>query len=506
MAEPATLDERIRASRPYVLAAAMLGMFMAAVESTIVATAMPTIVGDLGGFRWIGWVFSGFMLAQAVTTPIFGKVADLFGRRPAYAGGVALFLLGSILSGLAPSMGWLIAFRFLQGLGAGSVMPIAQTMIGDVYPGTERARVQGWLSSVWALSALTGPMIGALIVKFWHWSWIFWINVPVGAVSVALVLLFLEEPARTERPAIDWAGAAALFLALVGWMGGLLFSGSLWPWQSWETAALLALGLGASAFFVWAERRAREPVMPPALFRERLIAVANGATFITGAALIALSTFLPSYVQGVLGRPPEVAGMALTAMSIGWPLGSFVLGRLYGRIGPRAAAIAGAVFLFVGGTMFALMRPAYGALYAGAASFWIGLGMGFTNTAYIVAIQSRVPWALRGAATSTNLFMRLFGGTVGAAVFGALLNRGVERALVAGGLSPDEAERAMRALGTLFLGGGLSGVTGVDPALLASALEAGMRSVFVGLWALTFVNGALVWLLPGERLPGERRV
>ncbi|MBE3596550.1 MAG: MFS transporter [Hydrogenibacillus sp.] len=496
MTESAARKQIQMTHRPIVLAAVMLGMFMAAVESTIVSTAMPTIVGDLGGFQWMSWVFSGFMLAQAITTPIFGKLSDLFGRKAVYTVGVALFLSGSLLSGLSPTMGWLIVFRLLQGLGAGSVMPIATTIVGDIYTAEERARIQGWLSSVWGISAVTGPIIGAFIVEHWHWAWIFWINVPVGVLSVALVIAFLHEPEVRAKPAIDFAGALTLFASIAGWMSVLLFSGTFWPWFGGAMWALTALALTATVLFFFVERRAVEPVMPLELWENRLIAVANGATFVTGMIMIALSMFLPSYIQGVLGDGPQVAGLALSAMSVGWPIASFLSGRLLIVFGPRKLAILGSGFLLLGGLLFALIRPAYGPVYAGAASFFIGMGMGFTNTAYIVSIQNSVPWRLRGAATSNNLFMRLFGGTFGGAVLGALLNAVVYRRLLAAGDDPAAARAHMDDLNALLRGTGQGMGLKTDVAGLVQALAGGMQAVFIAVFLLTLTNALVVWFLP----------
>ena len=402
----------------------MASMFMSAIEATIVATAMPSIVGDLGGFHLFSWVFSLYLLAQAVTIPVYGKLADMYGRRPALFAGVCLFLSGSVLAGFATSMPMLIACRGLQGVGAGALMPIAVTVVADVYPGAERGRVQGWLSSVWGISAVSGPALGALLVEHVGWPLVFWLNLPIGLLAMTLMGLFLREDVARQRQRIDVAGAllmitgtAALMLMLI--QGALLERGQL--------AGLGLLVAICVVAFLRVEKRAASPMMPLALWRNPVIATANLGQLAAGGVMIGVTSFVPTYVQGVMGQPPLVAGFALTAMSVGWPLAATVSGRLMSRIDFRHTALGGGAALLAGALVLSLLTPERGAAWAAAGAFLVGVGMGFCNTTLVVATQSSVAWQQRGAATSLSLFMRMLGQSAGAALYGALLNLGVAR-------------------------------------------------------------------------------
>ncbi|MEJ2359289.1 MAG: MFS transporter, partial [Deinococcales bacterium] len=291
--EPAAAGRTTR--RPLVLAALVLAMFMAAIEGTIVATAMPSIAASLGGFALYSWVFSAFLLMQAISTPVFGKLADLYGRKPVFVGGVVVFLVGSVLCGLAPSMIVLVAFRFIQGLGAGAVYPTVTTLAGDLYSLRERARVQGYLSSVWGVSAVVGPLVGGLIVQYAHWSWIFWLNVPFGLFAILGVTLYLHEDVQRRRHSIDGLGAGLFLLAVGSLMLVLTEAGQ---WSTARVGVLLAVSLLGMTAFLWHEGRAPEPMIDLAQWRDRLITLSNLATLTSGIMMIGLITYLPTYVQG----------------------------------------------------------------------------------------------------------------------------------------------------------------------------------------------------------------
>lgn len=395
-------------------------MFMSAIEGTIVATAMPDIAASLGGFSLYAWVFAGYLLMQAVTTPMFGKAADLVGRKPVFVAGVSVFLIASVACGFAPSMPWLIAFRLLQGVGAGAVQPVTATLAGDLYAFHERARVQGWLSSVWGVSALAGPLAGGLIVDRFDWAWIFWANVPFGIVAIVAVTAFLHEDVdRGRARSIDAIGVATFTVATASAIA-LLTQAATLPWTA--SAGLGAVSLAAFATFAAHERRAREPMIPPGLWRDPLVRSANLASLAAGAVMIAVATYLPTYAQGVLGTSALVAGFTLTTMSMGWPIASVAAGHLMVRYGPHRVARAGSIALLGGALAFVAMRPAFGPAYAAGASALVGVGMGLVSTTFIVAIQTRVDWSTRGSATATNLLMRILGNALGAALLGGIVN------------------------------------------------------------------------------------
>lgn len=395
---------------------------MAAVEGTIVATAMPDIVGDLGGFSLYSWVFSAFLLMQAVTTLIYGKLSDLFGRKPIYIFGVVIFLVGSILCGFSTSMLMLIVFRLMQGIGAGAVQPMALTIVGDMYTLEERAKIQGLLSSVWGISAVIGPLAGGLIVHYANWSYIFWINVPLGIIGIIGVTLFLHEGIEKQDRCVDYPGAGLFFISISSLMIVLIQGGAGWSWISLPTLSLFALFIVAFIVFLFREKKAAAPMMPLDIWKNRLIAFANVATLTSGMIMMGLNSFLPTYVQGVMGYSAIVAGFTLTAMSIGWPIASTTAGFLILRIGPRTASVFGGISLLVGSVFFILLDPAKGPVWAGTGSFFVGIGMGLTSTTFIVSIQNSVDWKKRGVATASNMFMRMLGSSLGAALLGGILN------------------------------------------------------------------------------------
>lgn len=408
--------------RPFILAAVLLAMFLNAIEGTIVSTAMPAIVNELGGFAQYSWVFSGYLLMNTVTVLIYGKLSDLFGRKPVFLFGMILFLIGSILCGFAETMNQLIFFRFIQGFGAGAIAPVAMTIIGDLYDEKERARLQGYLSSVWGISAIMGPALGGLIVETLTWRLIFWMNIPFGLLSIMGIWFFLHEQIEKKKRAIDYKGTVLLTLGISTFMLILVEGGVKWTWNSWPIWLLSLLVMFSFFFFVRVEKKAIEPMMPFTIWQERPIFIANLVSLLTGIMIIGLSSFLPTFVQGVMERSPTVAGFTLTAMSIGWPIASTLSGRMMLRIGFQATSLIGGVALMIGSLVLVLMKPEGGPLIAATGSFFVGIGMGLTSTAFIVLIQNMVTWEQRGIATASNMFMRNVGNTIGAALLGGIMN------------------------------------------------------------------------------------
>lgn len=411
-----------KTKRPLVLIAVMLAMFVSAVEATIVTTAMPTIASDLGGFSRYSWVFSAYLLMSTVTVLIYGKLADLFGRKPVFLFGMAIFLIGSILCGFAFSMEQLIVYRLIQGLGAGAVMPIATTIIGDIYSTEERAKIQGYLSSVWGVSAVLGPAIGGSMVMYFSWEYVFWLNIPLGIISMIGIAFYLKEPAIDKEVKIDYKGAVLLTASLAFILYWLTEGGQSFERFSFVGLLIIILGTLFIVLFVWNERRASSPMMPFSIWRNPVILYANLVSFLSGFILMAVSTYLPTFVTGVMEEPAIIAGFTLTAMSIGWPLASSLAGHLLVRYGTFTVAFSGGIALVIGAVLFAIMSASSGPIWAAVASFFVGVGMGFTTTGFVVTIQGAVPRDERGSATAANSFMRNFGNTVAAAFFGAILN------------------------------------------------------------------------------------
>jgi EmrB/QacA subfamily drug resistance transporter len=477
-------------NRSLVLVAMILAMFMAAIEGTIVATAMPSIAAKLGGFSLYSWVFSSFLLMQAVTIPIFGKLADLFGRKPVFIVGVVIFLAGSLLCGLAPSMGMLVAFRFLQGLGAGAVNPITNILAGDLYTLQERGRVQAYLSSVWGVSSVVGPLAGGIIVERLHWAWIFWLNIPLGLAAIVLMWRYLHEDIKHEKRSIDFAGVG-LLLAGVSAVMTALTEGAAWGLG--PAAAMIAISIIALVLFVRRQRTAPDPVMHLELWRDRLIALANAATLTGGIAMIGLISFLPTFVQGVLGGSALIAGFALSAMSIGWPLASVAAGKLFVRLGVRRIARTGGVIVVVGSLIIALLAD-QGAVISGIGSFILGSGLGLLSTTFMVAIQSSVAWAQRGVATASNMLMRILGNALGAAIFGGILNYHLGGVLAGNRLGEHiSVDNIQDLLGVTAHAGALDGPT---LALLHDGLAESLHIVFWGIVAFAIITFITSWLAP----------
>lgn len=406
--------------RTLVLAACLIATFMAAVESSIVATTIPTIVADLGGFSAFSWVFTIYLLTQAVSIPVYGRLADMYGRRPVIFAGTGLFLTGSALCGLAWDMPSLIVFRALEGFGAGAIQPIAATILGDIYTPTERARVQGLVSSVFGIAAVIGPSLGAFLIQYITWRAVFWVNLPIGLLAIIMLALFLQEDVEHRKRGVDWMGSGLL---LVGF--GALMIALVQGTQLGIPALIGLVGLGIIGLIVLAvhERATPEPMLPLELWRtNRLVVVGSLGSCFAGAVMMGVSAFLPAYVQGAMGHTALAGGLVLGAMSVSWALASLLAGRLMARTSYRFVAILGASALITGGLMLVALRPDHGPMWASVGSFVIGIGMGFCSTVFIVSIQASVPWRQRGAATSSSMFLRFVGQAVGAAGCGAVLN------------------------------------------------------------------------------------
>ncbi|GAC1349825.1 MAG: MDR family MFS transporter [Ktedonobacteraceae bacterium] len=406
----------------FVTIALMLGMSLAALDTTIVGTALPSIVGKLGGIALYSWVFSVYLLTSTTTVPIYGKLADLYGRKPLFLFGSALFLLGSILCGTAQSMEQLIIFRAIQGLGAGAVLPIVLTIIGDIFELKERARVQGLFSGVWGLSSVIGPALGGLIVDHFSWRWVFYINVPFGVLSCFLLAFALKENVERKQQHLDYVGTLTLTGGVVALLFFLLQGGTTWPWLSLPSISLLAAFLVLVVLFLRQERQAADPILPLTLFNNRIIAISSIGGVVLGVLMFGITSYVPLFVQGVEGGTATNAGITLGPLLLAWPIASMISGRMVIRYGYRFTAVTGMAFATLGTGMVALFTAGTSLPFIVIAMFGIGTGLGFASTAFILAVQNAVPWKLRGVATASTQFTRTIGGTIGVAVMGTILN------------------------------------------------------------------------------------
>ncbi len=411
-----------RSERGPVLISLMLATSLVALDSTIIATAVPSVVKSLGGFAEFPWLFSIYLLAQAVSVPIYAKVADMFGRKPVILLGIGLFLAGSILCGVAWSMPALIAFRALQGLGAGAVQPMSITIVGDIYSLEERARVQGYLASVWGVSAVIGPTLGGVFSEWVSWRWIFFVNIPMCFLAGSMLLRkFTEKVTRTPHR-IDYLGATLLTVGCSLLILGLLEGGNAWAWNSPVSVVIFLVGAGSLVGFVFVERRAAEPVLPLWVFRRRVLVGGSAVSLTVGAVVLGLTSYVPTYVQVVLGAGPLVAGFALATLTIGWPVAAALSGRLYLRVGFRSTALLGGVIALFGTAATLTFGRTSSIWWVGVVCFVIGLGLGLVASPTLIAAQSSVGWSERGVVTGTNMFSRSIGSAVGVALFGAIAN------------------------------------------------------------------------------------
>ena len=458
-------------TRGIVVSALLLSMFMAAMEATVVATAMPTVISELGGIRLYGWVGASYLLASTVTVPLYGKLADRHGRKPVLMTGIALFLAGSLASGLAQSIEQLIAFRGLQGLGAGAVQPIVLTVIGDLYTPAERGKVQGFFGAVWGIAGISGPLIGGALVAAASWRWVFLINVPFGLAAAAILFVaYREAPRHREGAPLDVAGSVAILLASLA----ILLAAS-----RIATVPMAIAGVILLVLFVILERRAPDPVLPIPLMTRRLIAVGTGASFLLGAAMMGVLNYLPLYVQGVLQREPTEAGLVIAPMLVGWPIASAATSRMLMRIGYRKPVWLGGLLTTIGLAVLAplVATRAHPALL-GPPMFVFGLGMGLSSTAIIIGFQASVGWEQRGVVTAATMFARTMGGALGVGGLGALLAASLGRSLspetVSALLDPEGRDAILAQPGVVdALGGAL------DPLFWASTAAAVLSLLLV---------------------------
>jgi EmrB/QacA subfamily drug resistance transporter len=480
--------------RWFVTAGVMTGMLLAALEATVVGTAMPTIVAALGGLAHYSWVFSAYLLTSTVTVPVWGKLSDLFGRRRLFQIGVAVFLVGSAACGFSQTMTQLILARAVQGLGAGALVPLAMTIIGDIFTLQERAKMQGFFSGVWGISSIFGPLVGGFITDQLSWRWVFLVNLPVGIAAAIIIGVALREPPRHEKPSIDYLGATVLTLAVTILLLVLGATNIVTP----RNLVLIALVVGSLFWFISIERRAKDPVVPLALFRNRVVAVAVGVGFLAGIAMFAAITFVPLLAQGVLGATATQAGSFLTPLMLSWVLVSVVGGRLMLRFGTRILVVLGLLFMcggFAALATFTRMTPRTLLVLELIA---IGAGLGLVMLTLLIASQHSVPREQLGITTSLNQFSRSIGGALGVAILGALLSAGLaEFSQDPNALVNPEAR---------------AHIAPAELAQLQDALEGTLRNIFRASAAVVALALAAAVTLPGGRMgevhgdPGKRMV
>ncbi len=469
-----------------ITAGLLLGIFLAALEATVVSTAMPTVVASLGGLDRYSWVFSAYLLTSTASVPLWGRLSDLYGRRRVYLAAIGLFLVGSMLAGASQSMLQLVLFRAVQGLGAGGLIPLALTVIGELYTLAERTRMQAVFSSVWGVSSIAGPLVGGFITDFISWRWVFYINLPIGLIAGLIIHRTLPERGRAQTVTLDWQGGVLLFLSTT-----LLLVALTEASLGWAAIALVSTGA-----FAYVERSAVDPMLPFALFRNRTVTVATTVGFLAGMALFGAISFIPLLIQATTGGSATSAGQILTPIYLTWVLASIVGARLLLRVGARVPTVAGTAAVFA--SLTALPWLAVGSSRAAvfADMGLMGAGLGFAFISLLLSVQHSVSSTELGVATSLNLFARSIGGAVGVAIMGAILATGLSGAP---GLAPGALE-----------GAGLAGLT---PELRQHLIVSLQRAFATGAVAAGLALVASFWVPPlagrlkpnigGQTLAGE---
>ncbi|MDO3678884.1 MDR family MFS transporter [Paenibacillus ehimensis] len=418
-------------NRNWVLVSILIVLFLSAMEATIVTTAMKTIVDDLKGMELMNMTFSVYLLITAVTTPIYGKLADLYGRKRVLMIAIAIFLLGSVLCGAAATMQQLVLFRAVQALGAGAIFPVTMTIIGDIYTPEEQTRLQGIFSGVWALSSIVGPLIGGLIVEFADWRWIFLLNLPLGLAALLLLSFAYRETFQPAGKSIDWLGAVSFLASISSLLIVLLFggeSGFLSPVHLLLAALFVLFGI----VFIAVERRVSEPFMPLDLFRNRVILIPNLFSFLAYAFPIATTVYFPLWLQTLKHQSPIVSGFAVAIATVGWPLGATAAGKLMKRVPPKRVAVLGAGLLGFSGLMLSTITTATPVPVFFVIMLLAGFGLGLCRTVLMILMQNAVENRQRGIAMSTSALMNTLGQTVFIAVFGVVFNASASASEIAG--------------------------------------------------------------------------
>ncbi|MBC8059644.1 MAG: MFS transporter [Clostridiaceae bacterium] len=459
----------MNARKRNITIALMVAMFLGAVEGTVVTNAVPTIVRDLKGFELISWVFSLYLLTSAVSTPIYGKLADLYGRKNILSIGIVIFLIGSCLCGLSQNMYQLIAFRTLQGLGAGSIFTITYTIVGDVFTFEERAKIQGWLSTVWGVASLMGPFLGGFLIDNLSWHWIFFINLPFGILSVILLEKYLKEDFEKKKPRIDYLGTIVLSISIV-----ILLYGFLTGEKSklgYTNTVILCMLISFSLFllFYFIEKRVIEPIIPFEVFT-RTSTIVNIISFFTAATLIAMDVYIPIYVQNVLGYSATISGFSMAPMSITWLLSSFILAKSIPRYGEKVVVAISTLILLAS----CLLLPTLGInsplLLVIIYACIMGFGFGGCFTTLTIVVQSSVDFTKRGVATSTNALVRTLGQTIAVSVFGGVFNLSIVKYFSNIGIKGVEPNN-------LYSDMALN--SGITPDNIKASLNSGLHTLFI---------------------------
>lgn len=477
----------------------MMATFLTAIEGTVVSTAMPKIASELQGIEIMNWVFSIYLLTSAVTVPMFGKLSDLFGRKIIFNIGTIIFLTGSALCGFSDSMDQLILFRAIQGIGAGAIMPVATTIIGDVFPISERARMLGFISLVWGISGIVGPLVGGFFVDHLTWEWIFFFNIPFGLLAMLMLGFSLREKIEKNKKKIDYLGALTFSIGMIALLYGLQLGGENNDWTSPLVLMLFVLFVLFIALFILIESKVSEPMIPLKLFRNRLITVVNGMSILVSVVLIGIMVYIPMWVQGVLGQGATLSGLVLMPMSITWTIGSFFVGKLMIKRGTRSITALSLFILLIGAASLMFYSQTNSTALLFVISAILGVGFGIITAFSTVLIQSSVDWSLRGISTSAHVFFRTLGQTVGIAILGTFFNTKVSSQLS----TKSESDLSIDQLNQLINPETAKSLSETSVLSLREVLVTGIHHIFIILAVLIIINLLLNSLLPKTKIQME---
>lgn len=485
-----------------VLSGLMLGMLLAALDQTIVSTALPRITSDLGGQEHLAWVVTAYLLTSTASTPLYGKISDLLGRKIVFQFAIVMFLIGSALAGASQNMGELIATRALQGIGAGGLMTLAMAIVGDVIPPRERGRYQGYFGAVFGLASVVGPLLGGVFTEQLSWRWVFYINLPIGAIALVVTSIVLDIPFHKRDHKVDYTGAGILVAATSALLLALSLGGkahhSGYAWGSPQIVGLFVIGAVLGAVFVWWEIRAPEPILPMRLFRNRVFTVANAVGFILGFTMFGAIVYLPLYMQEVRGASPTMSGLELLPLMVGVLTSSIGSGRIITKIGRyKMFPIIGLVLVSIGFFLMGLVKAHTGYLPLAGAMLVVGLGMGCIMQVLVLAIQNALPYSDLGVGTSSNTFFRSMGSAIGVAVFGAMVTNMLTGYVTAHSTGNDR----LTLMKALAVGQGKK-VNLPDPlnTIFDNAYVHAVNSTFLWSIPLVLIGLALAFVIPEKRL------
>ena len=495
-------------SRILVLIAALLAVFLGALDALIIGAAMPTIVADLGGLELYSWVFSAYMLTRTIALPLFGKLADLYSSKKLFVLAVGAFLIGSVFAGMVNSMPQLVFLRALQGIGAGGNFALAYIVVSEVSAPEERGRMMGLISFVWGVSSVMGPLLGGLIVTYLTWPWVFYINVPVGSLAVFFIVRYFQEsrPKKTDAT-VDYLGAFTLTTCILSLLFIFLLIGEARSWYSPELLGLFFLAVVAGVIFWYAERRATEPILPLHFFQIPGFTLPNGAAFLSSFAIFSLLAFLPIFIQGTLGRTAAELGLVMVPLSLGWSAGALACGLVVNKLGEKLTGVAGATLMCLSVALTLTFNATTGLLYFSVVVCPIGIGMGFVSVATLIKVQNSLHESDLGVATSSQQFARTLGGTIGIGISGAMVSHYLDKAIdglmnspLSAEIPPELATKLSQSLQEFLQPEMAESLSATALSAIRESIGKGVEAVFWTALLVSFISIIMCTMMPGRNI------